>query len=567
VLLNQADEQAEQHVAAIKMRGHQHNAEPTIYASDIDARAVDVARESAKRAGVASLIHFEVVDVANFQLPAPEQSAPEQSAPEHHQPKQRAPEQPTSEQPEPGTGLLVCNPPYGERISTMSQLPALYAALGKLATGQSPPLDAVIITPDDRVDSYLGGAPTQRIDTYNGALETAIRVWMNHANQGDVSLGSGSSVSTPQVCQEEGHPDSSNPSNPSNPCNPCNPCNPLDSLDSSATQFANRLSKMAVHRAKWARRSGVNCYRVYDADLPDYAVALDLYQGAPHTRDASQCWLHISEYAPPQEIDEQGAAKRLAAVLRIAPQILKVPTQNVFLKQRRRSKGGAQYAAVTGDAAKRKTLSGCATTHLVAEAGHTFEVEFAQHLDTGLFLDHRLTRALLQEHASNADCLNLFAYTGTGSVYMAAGAARGVTTVDLSATYLAWARRNMERNGFKGARYCYVQADALAWVQEHRHAAEKYGLIFVDPPTFSNSASMGRRTWDVQRDHAELLIALSRMLAPGGIMLFSCNLRSFKPDVETLQKAKVRIQDITARTIPQDFERNKKIHHCYLLTR
>ncbi|NLG10891.1 MAG: bifunctional 23S rRNA (guanine(2069)-N(7))-methyltransferase RlmK/23S rRNA (guanine(2445)-N(2))-methyltransferase RlmL, partial [Coriobacteriaceae bacterium] len=150
---------------------------------------------------------------------------------------------------------------------------------------------------------------------------------------------------------------------------------------------------------------------------------------------------------------------------------------------------------------------------------------------------------------------------------MAAGRARSVTTVDLSQTYLNWAQRNLELNGFKGQRYRFEQADVTRWVQEHRHDADKYGLIFVDPPTFSNSNRMGERTWDVQRDHAELLIAVSRMLTPDGVALFSCNLRNFKPDFELLEKALVNIKDITAQTIPEDFKRNPKIHHCYLVSR
>jgi 23S rRNA (guanine2445-N2)-methyltransferase / 23S rRNA (guanine2069-N7)-methyltransferase len=315
---------------------------------------------------------------------------------------------------------------------------------------------------------------------------------------------------------------------------------------------------MAAHRGKWARRAGVSCYRVYDADLPDYAVAIDHYQGAANTPDAGQSWLHIAEYAPPSHIDEQKAAQRLATVLLTAPAVLGVPTANVFLKQRKHSKGGEQYQ---GGAPAR------VTPHLVEEDGLVFEVDLSSRLDTGIFLDHRLTRALLRERASGTDCLNLFAYTGTASVHMAAGGARSVTTVDLSHTYLDWARRNMERNRFTGDAYRFEQADVLAWAQEHRHDAEKYGLIFADPPTFSNSARMGSRVWDVQRDHAEMLIALSRMLAPGGAVVFSCNLRSFKPDVAMLTKARVVIEDITARTIPPEFERNPKIHRCYLVTR
>jgi 23S rRNA (guanine2445-N2)-methyltransferase / 23S rRNA (guanine2069-N7)-methyltransferase len=337
-----------------------------------------------------------------------------------------------------------------------------------------------------------------------------------------------------------------------------------DNAPADIQQFADRLRKMATHRGKWARRSGVTNYRVYDADLPNYAVAIDLYVGAG--KQAGTRWLYIAEYAPPASIDPARAIERLGAVLAVAPQILDVPTGNVFLKVRKPQKGGSQYA-------KSPTLSASEKhkpeqTHLVQEAGLLFEVDFASRLDTGLFLDHRDTRALLRARAKGLDSLNLFAYTGTASVYMAAGGAQSVTTVDLSQNYLAWAKRNMERNGFKAPiRYLFEATDAVRWVQEHRHEEQKYGLIFVDPPTFSNSTRMGTHTWDVQRDHAELLIGVSRLLAPDGVAVFSTNLRGFKPDLETLEKAKVSLRDISAQTIPPDFERNAKIHHCYLVTK
>jgi 23S rRNA (guanine2445-N2)-methyltransferase / 23S rRNA (guanine2069-N7)-methyltransferase len=507
-LLDDADEEAEAALDALSSE------QPVIFASDVDAAAVAVARESARRAGVAELIRFETIDVAHLRL---------------------------SDQQRAARGLLVTNPPYGERLASRSQLPALYAALGRLETDAPQGLDAVVITPDDRVNDYLGGVPAQRIDAFNGPLETAIRIWPGQ--KGDIN--------EPSPFYSQAEPTAT------------------AAADPDALPFINRLRKMATHRGKWARRANIGCYRVYDADLPDYAVAIDRYQGADGTPDEGQCWLHIAEYAPPAHIDEQKANARLATALLVAPEVLEIPTANVFFKQRRRSKGGEQYGQDenTNSQSREAEKKHSHAVHLIREDGLVFEVDFASRLDTGIFLDHRMTRALLRQHAHGADCLNLFAYTGTASAYMAAGGAHSVTTVDLSPTYLDWAQRNMKRNRFMGEAYRFEQADASAWAQEHRHDKEKYGLIFVDPPTFSNSARMGRHVWEVQRDHAELLIALSRMLAPDGMIVFSCNLRGFKPDSATLAKARVAIEDITARTIPPDFERNPKIHHCYLLTR
>ena len=215
--------------------------------------------------------------------------------------------------------------------------------------------------------------------------------------------------------------------------------------------------------------------------------------------------------------------------------------------------------------------------HLVDEGGLTFEVNFSLRLDCGIFLDHRDTRAMLREMAKctagSKRFLNLFAYTGTASCYAADGGMRHTTTVDLSRPSLDWARRNMARNGFTGAEHEFVQADVLAWVSEQRHTPNRWDLVFCDVPTFSNSKGMGSRSFDVQRDHVELLIGVSRLLTRGkgegvgGTCVFSCNLRTFKPDVEALAKAGVAIKDITAQTIPEDFSRNPRIHKCYLVTR
>jgi 23S rRNA (guanine2445-N2)-methyltransferase / 23S rRNA (guanine2069-N7)-methyltransferase len=323
------------------------------------------------------------------------------------------------------------------------------------------------------------------------------------------------------------------------------------------------LRKTARHRAKWARRAEVSCYRVYDADLPDYNVAIDVYNGATGTPDEGRRWLHIAEYAPPAHIDASKAQERLVGVLALAPEILGVSASDVFLKQRKRSKGGRQYAEL----AQGQSKAGC---HYVSEAGLLFEIDLASHLDTGIFLDHRDTRMMLQGMAAGRDALNLFAYTGTASAHMAAGGAASVATVDLSASYLDVARRNMAANGFKGERFSFEQADVLRWVGEHRHSESKFGLIFCDPPTFSNSSSMGKRSWDVQRDHGELLIALSRMLAASGVVVFSTNLRGFKPDEALLAKAGVELEDVTARTIPEDFRRPANanpVHRCYIARR
>jgi 23S rRNA (guanine2445-N2)-methyltransferase / 23S rRNA (guanine2069-N7)-methyltransferase len=365
----------------------------------------------------------------------------------------------------------------------------------------------------------------------------------------------------------------------------------LNVLMKNSDQFAARLAKVGRERAKWARDEDVTCYRVYDADLPDYNVSIDRYEGGVETPGS---WLVINEYAAPAEIGQDEARRRLVDVMAIAPAELNVAARDVRLRVRTRDKGGSQYAQVEGvaeGAEKRRKDKGTGRAErfepravdgkgrvrlprgakLIEEGGLTFEVNFDERLDPGIFLDTRDVRAELRERMKQTQgskrFLNLFAYTGTATCYAADGGAKYTTTVDMSKPYLAWASRNMARNGFVGENHEYVCADVIGWVSEQRKTRNRWDLIYCDPPTFSNSKSMKSASWDVQRDHAELLIGLSRLLTANGLCVFCCNLRSFTPDVEKLNRYGVEIEDITAATIPHDFERNQKVHHCYLVRR
>ena len=342
---------------------------------------------------------------------------------------------------------------------------------------------------------------------------------------------------------------------------------PLPVLIPESEQFANRLRKNARLRRKWAKREGVSCYRAYDADLPDYSAAIDLYEGCPQTPGR---WLVIAEYAAPKTIDPALAQARMLDILAIAPRILDVPAEHVHAKARMRSRGGSQYGkqgAGKGGSGERANIAR-RRLPLIEEGGLTFAVNFDDYLDVGIFLDHRVTRNLVREHAKQARrFLNLFAYTGTATCYAADGGVEETVTVDLSNTYLDWAERNMRQNGFVGPQHHFVRDDVLAWIRDQRQTRNRWDLIFVDPPTFSNSSKMGRRTWDVQRDHVELLAGVSRLLAQGGHAIFSCNLRGFRPETRKLARAGVVLEDITAQTIPEDFARNQKVHHCYIVRR
>ena len=308
--------------------------------------------------------------------------------------------------------------------------------------------------------------------------------------------------------------------------------------------FRRRLAKRYKHLAKWARRQGIEAFRIYDRDIPEIPLAIDWYAG----------WLHASEYDRPHERTDIEHDVWLDRMIEAAADELGVPPNQTFLKVRRRQRGGGQYQKLDA----RKTLL------TVKEGGLEFEVNLSDYLDTGLFLDHRQTRALVRDEAAGKRFLNLFCYTGSFSVYAAAGGAVETTSVDLSNTYLDWTRTNLSRNAFKDAgRHRTVRDEARGFLEHRgRRGEPPFDLVVVDPPTFSRSAR-SETPWDVERDHAELLELVARNLVPGGVVYFSTNFRRFHLDVERLA-ALYEIREITNRTIPEDF-RNARIHRGWRL--
>lgn len=477
-------------------------------------------------------------------------------------------------------------------ISKMSRVLDLATSLHAGACGADPvramlsTMPTVALTRDDLLIRTLGEpARSLRVMPNNEEAELAV---FSAAN-GAISAGEGNVAAEGSAPAEDAVESDVAPS-PATTLIDLGDGKPCPVLIPESEQFARRLRKVAKLRRKWAQREGVTCYRVYDADLPDYSAAIDLYEGSATTPGR---WLVIAEYAAPREVDPALAEARLLDILTLAPRILQVDPDNVFAKARIRSRGGSQYGKQAGGSNPGKggkprggrggsvsnrpgqgaglgTPSDIRTRRLplIEEGGLTFAVNFNDYLDTGIFLDHRITRGLVREHARGKRFfLNLFAYTGTATCYAADAGVEETVTVDLSNTYLDWAERNMEQNGFVGPDHHYVRADVMSWIRDMRQTRNRWDLIFCDPPTFSNSSKMGRRTWDVQRDHVELLVGLSRLLSREGEAIFSCNLRTFRPDIEELARAGVVLTDITDETIPEDFARNKKIHHCYLVKR
>lgn len=456
---------------------------PAISASDVDPAAVEIARRCARRAGLEDRIRLDVAEAgapAAAGMPVPD-AVP---------------------------GLVATNPPWGERLSERSELPALYSRLAHRLRNDFKGWRLAVVSPDPGLAAGLGMSAEKRVEIGSG--KGAITVTLFEVAERVRVRG--------------------------------------------AEEFANRLSKMARHHGKWARRAGVTCYRVYDADLPDFALAIDLYQGAGASEGAR--WAHVAEYAPPSEIDPTLASARLEAAVDACAEVFEIESDSLFVKRRERQRGAAQY--------ERRERRGATGT--VSENGLLFEVNLSDYLDTGLFLDHRDTRAWLREQASGKRFLNLFAYTGTASVYAAAGGAIETVSVDLSQTYLAWAERNMTLNGLSTTANTRVQADVLEWLARTAEGGQRFDLVFCDPPTFSSSKSMSQ-TFDVQRDHVPLVLAVSEVLAERGTLVFSCNRRRFELDSEALASAGLLSRDITARTIPKDFERTPAVHRCWTIER
>lgn len=468
-------------VAARQRRRAGLQALPEIVGSDCDERAVHYAQANAVRAQIDGHVHFQQCDLENA------------NAPGRH------------------LGLLVTNPPYGERLGEERALRALYAGLGQVIRTRFVGWKAAVFTGRPELGRYLGMRAVLTNKFNNGPIECRLLRF---------------EVEDRYFAAPPSEAGKTAPSE-------------------SAQMLVNRLKKNRRTLGRWARRSDIACYRVYDADLPEYALAIDLYQ-------SDVLWAHVQEYKAPSSVDEQRAKERLEEALAVLPEALEIDESRVLYKVRQRQRGRAQY----------EKFDAAGAFHEVREGSGRFLVNFTDYLDTGLFLDHRPTRYLLGQLARGKRFLNLFAYTGAATVHAALGGAVSTTSVDMSKTYVDWARRNLELNGLRGRHHELLQADCLEWVDQQR--SQRYDLIFLDPPTFSNSKRM-RDHFDVQRDHVDLLRRVSSLLSAGGLLIFSNNFRRFKMESDHLPE--LSIEDITPQTIDKDFERNGRIHTCWKIAR
>jgi len=460
---------------------------PDIRGYDRDPRAVSVAIANAERAGLHGKLHFEKKDISECRPVG--QNAP---------------------------GLLVANPPYGERLDVQGGLPALYALLGQTLKSHFPGWRAGVFTGNPELGKRFGLRAKRIHSLYNGRIECKLLHF---------------EVSPEWFVSDRAYP------------------RPLTAQERSdgAAMFANRLRKNLKHLSSWLKREEIRCYRLYDADLPEYALAVDVYEGEKR-------WVHAQEYQAPRTVDKGKARVRLREALGVLLEQLDIPEDQLFFKVRRPQRGRDQYKPL---AAKGRFMQ-------VEEGGCRFWVNFEDYLDTGLFLDHRITRRLIASLAGGRHFLNLFAYTGSATVLAAAGGALSTTTIDMSGNYLEWARRNMTLNNFNGVyEHRFIRADCLEWLEKNVRR-QKYGLVFLDPPTFSTSKRMNH-SFDVQRDHVALIRRTMELLESGGILVFSNNQRTFKLDSAAL--ADLHIEDISRQTLPPDFKRNPRIHNCWKISR
>jgi 23S rRNA (guanine2445-N2)-methyltransferase / 23S rRNA (guanine2069-N7)-methyltransferase len=467
---------------------------------EADPRLIQPGRNNVERAGLSNWIKIYQGELATFE-PRPDQNQ---------------------------TGLVICNPPYGERLGDEASLLYLYQNLGERLRQACMNWEAAVFTGAPDLGKRMGIRSHKQYAFWNGALPCKlllIKVLSEQFVTGERRTPEQRQVEREQIASGEERVEPV--------------VQEQARLSEGGQMFANRLQKNLKQLGKWARREGVECYRLYDADMPEYAVAIDLYGD----------WVHVQEYAAPRSIDPEKAQSRLFDALAAIPQALGIDKSKVVVKRRERQSGTKQYGR---QAAQGQFME-------VNEGGVKLLVNLTDYLDTGLFLDHRPLRLRIQREAAGKRFLNLFCYTATATVHAAKGGARTTTSVDLSKTYLDWARRNLSLNGYSDKNRL-EQGDVMAWLEADRG---EYDLIFIDPPTFSNSKRM-EGVFDIQRDHVQLLDLAMTRLAPGGVLYFSNNFRKFILD-EGLA-ARYGVEEISDKTLDPDFARNTKIHRAWRLT-
>lgn len=456
----------------------------SIFASDISRTAVEISKAAALKAGVYDFISFSVQDFTKLEKP------------------------PVSK------GCIVTDPPYGERM-TVRDIDLLYENTGKVLQNVFKGWDATILTGNSELLSNIDMKPDRTNTLFNGGIMCQAAHYHIFTDEEREAM---MQKALEKKKQRQAEP-----------------------LTPGAEMAYNRLMKNLKEITPLMKEQGVECYRIYDADMPEYSASIDIYMGK---------WVVVSEYAAPDTIDPEDAKRRLGELVRATEKATGINEDFIYVKERSRQKGKGQYTRL---AANNKMM-------VARENGVRFLVNFTDYLDTGIFLDHRPVRMMIQEMAKDKRFLNLFCYTGTATLNAIKGGALSTVSVDASSTYLAWMEENLKLNGYSTVfGNLLYKSDVIDWLWD---TYDKFDLIFCDPPTFSNSKDR-RGSFDVQRDHVKLIDAAAMHLSPGGTLIFSNNYRKFKLDPEVMEKYVV--EDITEKTIGDDFKRDMKIHHCYLI--
>ncbi|WP_035246908.1 bifunctional 23S rRNA (guanine(2069)-N(7))-methyltransferase RlmK/23S rRNA (guanine(2445)-N(2))-methyltransferase RlmL [Desulfogranum mediterraneum] len=456
---------------------------PQIIGYDADPRVVAAARQNVIAAGLRGMITIRQRQLAHLQCPG-------------------------------ARGFIITNPPYGDRLSEKQAVKYLYRFLGERFRAEFKGWQLAFFTGNPDLAEMLKLPWQERHKLFNGPIRCQLLVGGADAEQA--------------VPETAPFPWTLAPVSEAGP----------------AEDFANRLRKNCQIRLPWAEEEGISCFRIYDRDIPEYNLSVDLYEE----------WVHVQEYAPPSTVSEEKAAERFNLALQSLRQVLEVPHSRIFIKTRKKQKGKEQYQKKAKTTKQEKKA---APLLIVREGGCRFLVNFTDYLDTGLFLDHRRTRAFIGRQAQGLSFLNLFGYTGSATVFAARGGASATTTVDISDKYLQRAQANLSLNGYGGPLHQTVEADCLEWLRRER---SRYGLIFVDPPTFSN-ARHRKTTFDIQSDHQDLLELAMQRLARKGLLVFSTNFRKFKLAPELSEQ--FLVEEITETTLPPDFARKPPIHRCW----
>ena len=483
-----------------------------VLAGDLDERAIDIARENVRRAGVEDTVRLFVDDAARLSRhlgPLRNRAMP--------------------------AGLLVANPPYGERLLGEASLPDVYAALSTAVESLPQAWGVALITPDASVDTALGRIPAKTIDCYNGPIRTWVRVY---ETTGEAPL-------THEVVSLAGVQ------------------RRVVISEANSAQFAARLRKVARERARWARREGVSCYRVYDCDLPDYALSVDLWQGSVLESDTGtssgepERFLVVEERPRRASVDTQRAARRFADAVVLAAALLDVSAGNIVRKPWKDHRASA----------RRRSDSSHHMPVLVAEHGYEFVVDLAADQASTLPLYLRGVRAEAAALASGSgQTAALFAESAAAAVAMLGGGAQGVTLVDGAQERLEAARESLRRNGFRDKRSRGVRAEVRSWLRTEERNHHRYDLVLcVAPEWLSSRDAGGKADWDLQRDHAELLLAASKLLSATGAILFAFAEGDCKPDIGALKAAKLECEDASGRVLPHDFERSRTKPCCLII--